>query len=41
MLTVVMGLQKECLLFRKLEGEREINWEVNSEWNPVGFSIPN
>ena len=29
MLTVVMGLQKECQQSRKLQGEREINQEVN------------
>lgn len=32
MLTVVMGLQKECLQSRKLEGKREINQEVNRIW---------
>lgn len=34
MLTVVMGLQKECMQSRKLEGEREINQKVNRIFSP-------
>lgn len=36
MLTVVMGLQKECLQSRKLKGE----WEINREVNKIQLSSP-